>query len=153
MGIKFLAPSEKINNSQNLYPTSKNNISFQSLNNKNKVTPSGATTIDCFIALLQVVFRLLNYIVLFYICLYLICFRLRKKSGVVFHFKKKIEVVLNISSSWVKIRLHTENQPPRIQIAWNCSNCNDPRCGVVVVVWWCGFLTNYNTKLGDFVLG
>ena len=35
MGTKLLPPSEKINNSQNLYPILRNNISFQSLNTGN----------------------------------------------------------------------------------------------------------------------
>ena len=45
---------------------------------------------------------------------------------------KNIEVVFHISSSWVRIRLHTENQPPRL-----------PGTALIamipgVVVWWCG---------------
>jgi hypothetical protein len=42
--------------------------------------------------------------------------------------------------------LHTENQPPRL-----------PGTALIVmipgVVVWCGLLTDYNTTLGDFVLG
>ena len=43
-------------------------------------------------------------------------------------------------SSWVKIRLHTENQLPRL--LGSGLKCNHIRCGggggggVVVVVWW-----------------
>ena len=64
--------------------------------------------------------------------------------------KKKIEVVFHISSGWVKIRLHTENQLPRL-----------PRTALIVispgvVVVWCGgvvfFLTDNNTTPTKVVL-
>jgi hypothetical protein len=73
---------------------------------------------------IEVVFHFEKIEVVFYL----------RKIEVVFHFEQ-IEVVFNISSSWVKVRLHIENQTPLL-----------PRTalivmgpGVVVVVWWCGF--------------
>ena len=45
-----------------------------------------------------------------------------------------IEVVFHISSSWVRIRLHTKNQLPRLP--GSGLKCNHI-CGVVLV-WWCG---------------
>jgi hypothetical protein len=58
---------------------------------------------------------------------------------------------LHISSSWVKIRLHTKNQLPGL-----------PRTALIVmgpgvVVWWCGgggggFFTDYNTTPTKVVL-
>ena len=64
---------------------------------------------------------------------------------------KNCEVVFHISSSWVRIRLLTKNQLPRLP--WSGLKCNHIR-GVVVVAW-CGFFTDYNTtptKLFCFVL-
>ena len=59
-----------------------------------------------------------------------------------------MEVVFHISCSWVKRRLYTENQLPRV--AESGGNVIIPG-----VVWWCGvvFLTDYKTTPGDFVLG
>ena len=67
---------------------------------------------------------------------------------------KNIEVVFHILSCWVKIRLHTENQLPRL-----------PQTVPIViipgvVVWWCGggvvwcggFITDYKTTPTKFVL-
>ena len=48
---------------------------------------------------------------------------------------EKNEVVFHISSSWVKIRLHTENQLPGLPRT--ALIVMDPGV-VVVVVWWCG---------------
>jgi hypothetical protein len=51
-----------------------------------------------------------------------------KKFEVAFHFQN-IEVVFHISSSWVKIRLHTKNQLPRLP--------GTVRIVITsVVVWW-----------------
>ena len=63
---------------------------------------------------------------------------------------KNIEVVFQISSSWVKIRLHTKNQLP--MLSKNALIVMIP--GVVVVVWWwwCGFLTDYKTTPTKVVL-
>jgi hypothetical protein len=54
-----------------------------------------------------------------------------KKIEVVFLFKK-IEGVFHISSSWVKIRMHTKNQLHRLP--GNTLNVMGP--GVVVWWWW-----------------
>ena len=65
---------------------------------------------------------------------------------------KNIDVVFHISSSWVKIRLYTENQLPRLP--GSGLKCNGTRCGVVVVWWWwCGgFITDYKTTPTKIVL-
>jgi hypothetical protein len=65
---------------------------------------------------------------------------------------KKIEVVFHISSSWVKIRLHTENQIPGLPRT--DLNVMTPWCGGVVVVvwWWWFFLTDNNTTPTKVVL-
>ena len=60
---------------------------------------------------------------------------------------KEIDVVLHISYSWVKIRLQTKNQLPRL-----------PGTGLIVITsvvwWWCHvcFFTNYNTTPTKVVL-
>ena len=65
-----------------------------------------------------------------------------KKNEFVFHFQN-IEVIFHISSSWIKIRLHTKNQLPRLPItklrssSWVAWKCLKSFCGVVVW-WWCG---------------
>ena len=46
-------------------------------------------------------------------------------------FSKKIEVVFHLYSSWVEIRLHTKNQPPRLP--WTAQIVIIPG-----VVCWCG---------------
>ena len=61
---------------------------------------------------------------------------------------KNIEVVFHITSSWVRIRLHTKNQLPKL-------SGSGFKCNHIVVVWWCGFFTDNNTtttKLFCFVL-
>jgi hypothetical protein len=55
-----------------------------------------------------------------------------RKSGGHLPFKTKIEVIFHMSSSWDKIRLHIENQLPRLLIT--ALIVISP--GVVVVVWW-----------------
>ena len=69
--------------------------------------------------------------------------------------KRNIEVVFHISSSWVKIRLHTENQ--LLRLSRTALIVMKP--GVVVVWWWwwwCGggggFFTDNNTTPTKVVL-
>ena len=59
-------------------------------------------------------------------------------------FKGAIDVVFHISSSWVKIMLHSENQ--RLRLPKTAIFGNHPKCGGMVL---CGFSTNTdtNTKL------
>ena len=67
--------------------------------------------------------------------------------------KKNIEVVFHISSSWVKIRLHTENQLLRLSRTALIVMIPGVVVVVVVVVWWCGgFFTDNNTTPTKVVL-
>ena len=56
---------------------------------------------------------------------------------------ERIEVI-HISSSWVQMRRHTENQLHRLP-----STSQIAIIPGVDVVWWCGFLTDKNTTLGQ----
>jgi hypothetical protein len=58
---------------------------------------------------------------------------------------KKVEVVFHISSSWVKVRLHTKNQRPRL--AGTALNVINPDVVVVVV-----FFTDNRTTPTKVVL-
>ena len=59
---------------------------------------------------------------------------------------KNIEVVFHISSCWVKITLHIENQLPMLH--------RIVQIVIIPGVVWCGFnITDNNTTPGDFVLG
>ena len=59
---------------------------------------------------------------------------------------KNIEVVFLISSIWVKVRLHTENQLPKL------SRTALIVMGPSVWWWWSGFLTDNNTTPTKVVL-